>query len=187
MSHNLVAFRTLLSPIISKSDYELHEESWNAYPYCRTVITNPSYMKDSFKVVLETMHLTDTGNHPNPLQKPYKVPSEVVDITEPKSKELPPDLGQPSAHVARLSPTRGPLRGRGWVAKAHPVMTCYKQVTVICQWGWLTNKLEREIMKYYREVLLACHQKIWLDIAKWMPMSMEQIRLMERQLQQRTA
>ena len=24
---------------------EIHEEAWNAYPYCRTVLSNPGYMK----------------------------------------------------------------------------------------------------------------------------------------------
>ena len=169
----LLSCRTLLLPIISKKDYELHEESWNAYPYCRTVVTNPSYMKDSFRVVLETIHLSDTGDHPNPLEKPYMVPIELIDIAEPKSKELPNNLAQPSAHVARLprGQTRGPLGGKGWVSRNRPVMTCYKQVTIVCKWGWLTNQLEKSIMKYYREVLLALHQKIWLSIAQWFPMS----------------
>ena len=180
----LLSLRTLLSPFISKKDYELHEESWNAYPYCRTVVTNPSYMKDSFRVVLETIHLSDTGDHPNPLEKPYMVPIELIDIAEPKSKELPNNLAQPSAHVARLprGQTRGPLGGKGWVSRNRPVMTCYKQVTIVCKWGWLTKQLEKNIMKHYREVLLALHQKIWLSIALWFPMSMEMIKQMERDL-----
>merc|ERR1719312_1199292 len=84
--------RTLQSPFISKTDYKLHEESWNAYPYCRTVITNPTYMKESFKVVLETLCAPDRGGQTNPLAKAVRVPGEVVDITEPKSKELREEL-----------------------------------------------------------------------------------------------
>ena len=26
---------------------EIHEEAWNAYPYCKTVLSNPGYMKVS--------------------------------------------------------------------------------------------------------------------------------------------
>lgn len=42
--------RSLLKPIIGEDGYEFHEEAWNAYPYCKTVITNPGYMKENFKV-----------------------------------------------------------------------------------------------------------------------------------------
>ena len=40
----------------------VHEEAWNAYPYCKTVITNPGYLKDDFKIVFETLHVdNDAG------------------------------------------------------------------------------------------------------------------------------
>ncbi|CEG75951.1 hypothetical protein RMATCC62417_10917 [Rhizopus microsporus] len=35
---------------------ELHEEAWNAYPYCKTVLTN-GYMGDNFSIVYETLHV----------------------------------------------------------------------------------------------------------------------------------
>jgi hypothetical protein len=37
----------------------IHERSWNAYPYCRTELTNPDYMGDNFFVRIETMHVND--------------------------------------------------------------------------------------------------------------------------------
>ena len=37
-----------------KGSLKLHEEAWNASTYCRTVITNPGYMKDNFVLKLET-------------------------------------------------------------------------------------------------------------------------------------
>ena len=82
------AYIRLLAP---KGSLEIHEEAWNAYPYCRTVITvstqsffitglislmvlngvvvscpiypfqNPGYMKENFYIVIETMHYGDTG------------------------------------------------------------------------------------------------------------------------------
>ena len=176
-----------MSPIISESDYVLHEESWNAYPYCRTIVTNPSYMKDSFRVILETIHLPDRGSDPNPLDRTYIGHSEEIDITGPKAKKLPENLGEPSAHMVMLNGgnRRGPLRGPGWVSRAKPVMTCYKQITVVCEFGFLTNTLEREIMNYYREIFLAFHQKVWLSIGHWIPLTLEQVRKAERLLQHR--
>jgi hypothetical protein len=44
----------------------LHEVAWNAHPvYCRTVITNPGYMKDNFTLKIETMCLPDRGDSEN--------------------------------------------------------------------------------------------------------------------------
>ena len=172
-------FRTLLSPIIGEKDYVLHEESWNAYPYSKTVVTNPTYMKGSFRVILETMHLPDRGSRQNPFDS--SCPSELIDIADPRSKKLPEDLGDPSSHVARVQGgQRGPLGGRNWVSTVRPVMTCYKQVTVVCKWGFLTNRLEKEIQKSYRELLLAFHQKIWLSIAQWIHMNLEQVKELEQ-------
>ena len=31
--------------IAPKGSLEVHEEAWNAYPYCKTVLSNPGYMK----------------------------------------------------------------------------------------------------------------------------------------------
>ena len=62
---------------------EIHEEAWNAYPYCKTVLSNPGYMKvgyilnyntgfrrktifqDNFYIVIETYHIGDKGDSEN--------------------------------------------------------------------------------------------------------------------------
>ena len=33
-----------------KGSMEIHEEAWNAYPYCKTVLSNPGYMKGNFYI-----------------------------------------------------------------------------------------------------------------------------------------
>jgi hypothetical protein len=33
--------------VAPKGSLEIHEEAWNAYPYCKTVLSNPGYMKAS--------------------------------------------------------------------------------------------------------------------------------------------
>ena len=44
---------------------DVQEEAWNAYPYCRTVITNPGYMKDNAYIKIETLHAQDAGTNEN--------------------------------------------------------------------------------------------------------------------------
>ncbi len=51
--------------VAPKGALELHEEAWNAYPYCKTVVTNPGYMKDNFFIRIETIHLADRGTTEN--------------------------------------------------------------------------------------------------------------------------
>ena len=106
----------------------------------------------------------------------------MLDIGGAKSKMLSNDFGEPRALVAKLTsgPDRGPLE-KGWTSKTDPVMTCYKQITVHCKWGFLTNKLESVIMNKYREILLAFHQKIWLWIEQWNHLTMEDIRRLENE------
>ena len=59
---NLV--KAFLNPFFGKV-YEFHEEAWNEFPYCKTIITNPGF--EGFKVVIESMHISDSGQTPNAL------------------------------------------------------------------------------------------------------------------------
>ena len=51
--------------VAPKGSLEIHEEAWNAYPYCKTVLSNPGYMKGNFYIIVETYHLPDRGNQDN--------------------------------------------------------------------------------------------------------------------------
>merc|ERR1719295_1402071 len=51
--------------IAPKGSLEIHEEAWNAYPYCKTVLSNPGYMKDGFYIMVETYHIADKGDSAN--------------------------------------------------------------------------------------------------------------------------
>ena len=48
--------------IAPKGSLEIHEEAWNAYPYCKTVLSNPGYMKDGFYIMVETYHIADKAS-----------------------------------------------------------------------------------------------------------------------------
>ncbi|CAF2391660.1 unnamed protein product [Rotaria sp. Silwood2] len=50
--------------IFKDSNLAMHEEAWNAYPYCKTVITNP-YMKENMIIDISTLHLPDRGESEN--------------------------------------------------------------------------------------------------------------------------
>ena len=45
---------------------ELHEETWHSYPYCRTVLSNPKFMRNDFYIMLETFHgTTEADSNPH--------------------------------------------------------------------------------------------------------------------------
>jgi hypothetical protein len=50
--------------VFSDSSLSLHEEAWNAYPYCKTVLTNP-YMKENMIIDIATLHVPDRGESDN--------------------------------------------------------------------------------------------------------------------------
>lgn len=56
---------SLVRAIAPKGSLEIHEEAWNAYPYCKTILTNPGYMKSNFFIIIESMHVADAGQQDN--------------------------------------------------------------------------------------------------------------------------
>lgn len=53
--------------LLPKEALKLEEKSWNAYPYTKTELTNPGYMKDDFSITIETMYVNDKGTSENVL------------------------------------------------------------------------------------------------------------------------
>ena len=168
---------------MGKNGMDLHEEAWNAYPYCKTVITNPGYMKDAFKVVIESLHLPDNGKSENVLEKEQKdLDITVVDLLDviKETTNLSQSVdGNPVTYSSKRS-NRGPLDPNNWLDTTNPIMTCYKTVTLYCKWGLgLTKTLENFLMDQYRKTFLAFHQQIWCWTDEWYGMTIEELRQIE--------
>ena len=43
----LIQVPSWIKMVAPKGSLEIEEEAWNAYPYCKTVLSNPGYMKVS--------------------------------------------------------------------------------------------------------------------------------------------
>ena len=122
----------LISALAPSGSLELQEEAWNAYPYCKTVLSNPNYMKQNFCIKIETFHYADRGTYENihELNKDQLKIREVVviDISDPVSRnDYKPDE-DPKKFVSERT-GRGPLineQGKKWQHSVNPVMTCYK-------------------------------------------------------------
>jgi len=182
LSKKVPAYVRMLAP---NGALVLNEEAWNGYPYCKTILTN-EYMKDNFKIVLESMHLPDTGNTENALNCPADVLKkrsvEILDIADStiiESKDYKEEEDPARFHSEKTG--RGPLTKGEWVAKQQPVMTCYKLVTCEFKWFGVQNRVEQFIQKTNRNLLSKFHRQVFCYLDKWHGMTMADIRKIEEQ------
>uniref|UniRef100_A0A8C6U0L3 Phosphatidylinositol transfer protein, alpha a n=1 Tax=Neogobius melanostomus TaxID=47308 RepID=A0A8C6U0L3_9GOBI len=170
-----------------KGALEIHEKAWNAYPYCRTVLTN-EYMGDQFTIEIITSHRPDFGNHENVhgLEEAQWQSCKVVEI------DIASDLGEPKDYKEDEDPSkfkslrtgRGPL-SIGWqralVTDGTPHMCCYKLVKAEFKWRMFQGKVESAIQKMEKRLFTNFHRKLFCTMDSWYGMTMDDIRKMEEE------
>ncbi|GIY20195.1 phosphatidylinositol transfer protein alpha isoform [Caerostris darwini] len=181
LASRVPAYIRLLAP---KGSLEVHEEAWNAYPYCRTVITNPGYMKDAFFICIETMHCPDKGDQENV----HELPPEKLRMREVDYIDIGNDAVLTKDYRESEDPSkfksektgRGPLTDN-WRESATPVMCAYKLVTVEFKWLGLQTRVENFIQSTERRLFLKFHREVFCWIDKWYGLTMADIRKMEEE------
>jgi len=165
-----------------KGSLEFKEEAWNAYPYCTTVVTNPDYMKDTFQISSETMHLADRGETENA----HRLTEDELKKREVIYIDIANDPVRSGDYKADEDPTkfkseksgRGPLTGR-WKDTTTPVMCAYKLVRCEFIWFGLQGRVEKFIMNGERRIFTNFHRQVFCWMDKWLGMTMEEIRELE--------
>ncbi|XP_042773034.1 phosphatidylinositol transfer protein alpha isoform isoform X1 [Panthera tigris] len=143
---------TFVRMLAPEGALNIHEKAWNAYPYCRTVITN-EYMKEDFLIKIETWHKPDLGTQENVHKlepEAWKhVEAIYIDIAD-RSQVLSKDYKaeEDPAKFKSIKTGRGPL-GPNW-------------------------KQERRLFTNFHRQLFC-----WLD--KWVDLTMDDIRRMEEE------
>ncbi|CAO1406850.1 unnamed protein product [Diamesa serratosioi] len=180
LASKVPTFIRLLAP---KGALEIHEEAWNAYPYCRTVITNPGYMKENFMICIESFHIGDVGDQANVHElTPEKLKTrEIVHIDIANDPIASSDYKESEDPIKFKSEKtgRGPLIGTDWKTKVKPVMTCYKLVTCEFKWFGLQSRLENFIQKSERRLFTTFHRQVFCWIDRWHGLTMDDIRAIE--------
>lgn len=174
------SFIRLLAP---EGSLEVHEEAWNAYPYCRTIITNPGYMKDAFYISIETLHAPGDGQ----MENAHELTGEKFKLREVVPIDIANDPVKSSDYKADEDPTkfrsektgRGPLVGPEWWKKCDPVMTCYKLVTCEFKWFGLQTRVEKFIQDIERRLFTNFHRQVFCWMDRWHGMTMDDIRRLE--------
>jgi hypothetical protein len=189
-THKLYHLKSKMPWIVRKlfpeSAMVLDEECWNSYPYCKTVITNPGYMKKDFYIIIETMHLQDCGDTENALNASKEVLKKrevvVLDIYDETHLNKKTDFDE-STNPRTFESTktgRGPLT-EDWSTTTKPVMCCYKLVTAYFKWTGFQSKIEKMIHKSYPRLFTKFHRELFCWIDKWYDLSMEEIRKHEEE------
>ncbi|KAJ2785651.1 hypothetical protein GGI15_001830 [Coemansia interrupta] len=175
----------ILRPLIPKDMLILHEEAWNGYPHCKTVVTNP-YMKENMRVVTETMHLPDRGETANALKLSPELLAqrqvEYIDVADSSaiSKKAYKEAEDPSIYKSEKT-SRGPLDKPGWEKECEPVMTCYKVVTAEFKWWGITSTAEPLIQSNMKNVFTMFHRQLFCDTDEWFGMTIEDLRALEEE------
>uniref|UniRef100_UPI00398E7676 phosphatidylinositol transfer protein, alpha a isoform X2 n=1 Tax=Pristiophorus japonicus TaxID=55135 RepID=UPI00398E7676 len=165
----------------------VHEKAWNAYPYCRTVITN-EYMKDDFLIKIETWHKPDMGTvenvhnlDPNTWKNVEIVHIDIADRSQIhsrdyKAEEDPAIFKSTKTGRGQLGPNwkKELVKKRDW-----PHMCAYKLVTVKFKWWGLQTKVESFIQKQERRLFTVFHRQLFCWMDRWISLTMDDIRRME--------
>ncbi|CDW56229.1 phosphatidylinositol transfer protein alpha [Trichuris trichiura] len=159
---------------------ELHEKAWNAYPYCRTILTNPNYMKDDFYLKTETMHVADRGDSDNV----HQLSPTLLKLREVVYLNIAEDLSSSASEPRNVDPKfyrsektgRGPLRDN-WMETCEPVMCCYKLVTVDFKWWGLQSRVENFIQM--KRLFHVFHREVFCWMDNWYGLTMDDIRQIE--------
>ncbi|XP_029467066.1 phosphatidylinositol transfer protein alpha isoform isoform X3 [Rhinatrema bivittatum] len=153
---------TFVRMLAPEGALNMHEKAWNAYPYCRTIITVHRLEPDTWKNV-EVVNI-DIADRRQILPKDYK---QEEDPSKFKS----------------IKTGRGPL-GPDWKKLLGqqsdcPHMCAYKLVTIKFKWWGLQNKVENFIHKQERRLFTNFHRQLFCWLDKWVELTMDDIRKME--------
>jgi len=173
-----------IKALIPSSALKLEERAWNAYPYCKTVITSP-FLGEKFTFTIESRHVDDAGGQPNIHgldEKQLKNRDiDVIDIGIDKVEKKDYKKEEDPTLVRSEKAGRGPLFD-GWTKSITPVMCCYKLVTVEFKVFGFQSKVERFMLDMERNIFLKFHRQVYCWLDEWFGWTIEDVRRYEDQI-----
>jgi len=168
--------------IFKDSSLSMHEEAWNAYPYCKTVLTNP-YMKENMIIDISTLHLPDRGETENAHQLTgddlKKRNIVYINIADKVSRaDYKPEDDPEHFHSTKTG--RGPLLStEPWYKTCEPHMCCYKLVREKFKWFGIQGRVENLIMHQEERLFRNFHRQLFCWTDEWYGLTMSNIREIE--------
>lgn len=132
-----------LKAIVPASAMVLEERAWNAFPYCKTILTN-KFMGERFSLTIESMHREDTGATENSLDLPAEIIKRrhvvTLDIANDECTDRTPEDALYDPKNYPKFDRIGPLRPNWKVLQSSTstlqelakstMMCCYKMITL---------------------------------------------------------
>lgn len=180
---------TWLRKVAPKGSLTVEEEAWNAYPYCKTVYTNKSYMKEGFRVEIETFHKPERVTKTDPSNRHHSLTADEMRKRTMEFIDIVNDPISSTDYKAEEDPTkyksaktgRGPLAGADWYSTCEPFMCCYKLYKVEFKWLGLQTQVQKLIMRAVRRLLFNFHRQVFCWMDKWQGLTIEDIRKIEEE------
>lgn len=185
LKHKVPKFVRIVAP---KGSLDLDERSWNAYPYCKTVIDNPDYMKEGFFIDISSMHIEDKGKEENAhlLSDERLSKREVVTIDiagDPYSPKSDYDAKTDPLIFRSTVADRGPLSGsRWWETYDGPVMCAYKLLLCKFKWFGLQARIESLIVNQERRIFTVFHRRVFCWMDQWYGLTVAEVREYEEKV-----
>ncbi|XP_069688356.1 cytoplasmic phosphatidylinositol transfer protein 1 [Periplaneta americana] len=163
------------------------EKAWNYYPFTITEYTCSFVPK--FTISIKTKYENNNGSTENCLNLDPDILNErIVEFVDIAYDEVNPKHYKEEEDVRYFQSQktgRGPLV-EGWRDSVTPIMCSYKMVQVSFEvWG-LQTKAEDMIHRSIREILLLGHRQAFAWIDEWHGMTLEDVRVYEKQMQRET-
>jgi hypothetical protein len=175
-----------IAAILPKDLKVLHEEAWNAYPICKTVITSP-YFGDKFLIQIDSVHKPFNGKYeenvfPVAAENKKYYSTDVIDIANDALD--PKECADDPTKFRSAKAERGPFAGN-WTLGS-PIMVCYKLVTLKANISLVGGKVESFLNGYERKLFLKFHKQLvcWMD--EWFGKTLEEIRQIEEEAKKNT-
>jgi len=169
--------------VAPKSALILDEEAWNAYPYCKTVVTN-EYLGESFLLTITTHHLDGKPDQENVHHlSPEELKEREVVIIDIAGKISANDYSEaedPTKFKSKKT-KRGPLLD-GWMKKTQPIMTAYKLVKFHFKKFGFQTLVEKKVMEYEERLFCKFHRQVFVWIDRWYGLTLEDIRRFEESI-----
>ncbi|XP_039279905.1 phosphatidylinositol transfer protein alpha isoform isoform X1 [Nilaparvata lugens] len=164
---------------------QFEEKAWNSFPYCSTEITNPSFMKENFTLIVKSHHFDDDiGEQENVHQlAPQELQQRTVEFIDIANDPIRPSLYNeeydPSLYKSTYT-QRGHLKG-DWIRTTKPIMTCYKLVYSEFKWLGLQGRVEKFIQSTERRIFFLFHRMLFCGMDSWYSIPLNHIRDLEKQ------
>jgi hypothetical protein len=180
---------SVVRAVVPREALTLTEESWNAFPCCRTVLISNYFPPEKFKIDIQTWHLPDAGLSDNVHGLgPDKLKERVV---------IPIDIAAPvpaKNYVAAEDPTlyQSVKTGRGrlqpdWLKHTQPIMTCYKLVQADFRYWGLQGSIENVVKDSQHRLFTSSLRQAVCLMDEWFGLTMADIRRLEEESKEELA